>query len=186
VADGEAFTPLKASNSPIAPDYYKGPRGVLGQPRSPAMGASSRVSAVVERRQIVFCPQCETYWDAALERAKCTHGDHDHQRFEKHRHLDSVVLPDGVTVTAASFDSANPYERERPPGLRPLSRLTLAATMGSTTTSTGQISGFLTILDPYLRRSESSGIVLVPVSASRLAVSEVMGGPEPPWRASRC
>ena len=63
----------------------------------------------------MYCPQCESYWDAASERAKCTHGDHDHQRFEMHRHLDSVVLPDGVTVTAASFDSANPYERERPP-----------------------------------------------------------------------
>jgi hypothetical protein len=70
---------------------------------------------VVERRQIVYCPQCETHWDAELETAKCTHGGHDHQRFEMHRHLDSVAFPDGVTVTAASFDSANPYGRERPP-----------------------------------------------------------------------
>jgi hypothetical protein len=38
-----------------------------------------------------------------------------HRRYEFHRHRSVVVLPDGTRITAVSFDSANPYERERPP-----------------------------------------------------------------------
>jgi hypothetical protein len=31
--------------------------------------------------------------------------------FEVHRHLDLVVLPDGTTLTGASFDPEDPYSR---------------------------------------------------------------------------
>jgi hypothetical protein len=70
---------------------------------------------VVERRQIEYCLQCASHWNDGLERPKCADNSHDHQRVELHRHLDAVVFPDNLTVIAASFDSVNPYERERPP-----------------------------------------------------------------------
>jgi len=75
------------------------------------------VSVVVERRQIdiVYCPPCETYWDEEFELPKCADGSHEHRRLAMHRHLDRVVFPDGLQVTAATFDSADPYGRRQPP-----------------------------------------------------------------------
>ena len=35
--------------------------------------------------------------------------------FEDHRHRTAVVLPDGTTVTAVSFDPGDPYGREQRP-----------------------------------------------------------------------
>lgn len=70
---------------------------------------------MVEQRLILFCTQCGLHWDKESEPTKCEDDAHDHQLFEVHRHLDTVVFPDGVTITAASFDTAEPYRRERPP-----------------------------------------------------------------------
>jgi hypothetical protein len=81
----------------------------------PAWWRASRVRGVVESRLIVFCPQRGVHWDKESELPECDEDGHDHQEFEVHRHLDAVLLPDGITVTAASFDPANPYLRERLP-----------------------------------------------------------------------
>jgi hypothetical protein len=70
---------------------------------------------VVESRLIEFCPECGVHWIKGSEPPKCEDDGHNHQEFEVHRHLDPVVLPDGATVTAASFDPADPYRRERQP-----------------------------------------------------------------------
>jgi hypothetical protein len=70
---------------------------------------------VVDRRLIELCPQCEVHWDLETESPKCDRDGHDHRRVAVHRHLDAVLLPDGITVTAASFDPSTPYLRERRP-----------------------------------------------------------------------
>ncbi len=70
---------------------------------------------MVDQRSILFCAQCALHWDKDSEPPKCQDEAHDHQRFEVHRHLDTVVFPDGIVVIAASFDPANPYGRQRPP-----------------------------------------------------------------------
>jgi hypothetical protein len=41
--------------------------------------------------------------------------DHQHRVIEVHRHLDLVVLPDGTTLMAASFDPEDPYSRSPEP-----------------------------------------------------------------------
>ena len=63
----------------------------------------------------MLCTQAGLHWDKESELPKCEDEAHDHQLFEVHRHLDPVVFPDGVTVTAASFDPVDPYGRERLP-----------------------------------------------------------------------
>jgi hypothetical protein len=70
---------------------------------------------VVEIRRVVACAECFLYWDGNSEPAKCQNDDHSHHVFEKHRHLDLVVLPDGTRLTAVSFDRAAPYSRDREP-----------------------------------------------------------------------
>jgi hypothetical protein len=71
---------------------------------------------VVEIRRVVACAECGLFWDeAGPEPAKCRNGDHEHRVFEAHRHLDQVTLPDGTRLTAASFDPAAPYSRDRDP-----------------------------------------------------------------------
>jgi hypothetical protein len=70
---------------------------------------------VVDQRLVLFCTQCGLQWDKDSEPGKCQDEAHDHQTFEVHRHLDTVVFPDGMVVIAASFDPADPYGRERPP-----------------------------------------------------------------------
>lgn len=70
---------------------------------------------MVDQRLILFCTQCGLHWDREAEQPKCQDDAHEHQLFEVHRHLDTVVFPDGIVVIAASFDPADPYGRERPP-----------------------------------------------------------------------
>jgi hypothetical protein len=69
----------------------------------------------VTTRVVLACPDCKTHWYEAAEPAKCTDAGHQHQRFELHRHLAVVRLPDGTEVTAASFDPVDLYGRDRPP-----------------------------------------------------------------------
>jgi hypothetical protein len=66
-------------------------------------------------RMVVFCPECEVHWDRDGEAAKCLDTSHVHQGFGVHRHRTAVVLPDGTTVTAVSFDPGDPYGREERP-----------------------------------------------------------------------
>ena len=80
-----------------------------------ATNRSNMFFSLREVRLIVFCTQCGLHWYNKSETPKCQDQGHDHQFFEVHRHRDAVVLPDGVTVVAASFDPADPYGRDRPP-----------------------------------------------------------------------
>ncbi|WP_152365019.1 protein-tyrosine phosphatase family protein [Microlunatus speluncae] len=64
---------------------------------------------------VVVCPERKVFWADGEGPAKCAAPDHDHQRREVHRHHDIVELPDGAVVTAVSFDSADPYARDRQP-----------------------------------------------------------------------
>jgi hypothetical protein len=66
-------------------------------------------------RVVVVCPECKVYWDRDGQAAKCEDASHAHQNFEIHRHRTAVVLPDGTTVTAVSFDPGDPYGREQRP-----------------------------------------------------------------------
>lgn len=70
---------------------------------------------VAKVRSVVACSESGLYWETGVEAAKCIHQDHQHRVFEVHIHLDVVVLPDGTTLTAASFDSADPYLRRPDP-----------------------------------------------------------------------
>src|SRR5215472_16066189 len=69
----------------------------------------------MEARVIVACTECQVHWYADHELAKCTNPDHMHRRFELHRHRSVVVLPDGTPITAVSYDTQDPYARDRPP-----------------------------------------------------------------------
>jgi hypothetical protein len=66
-------------------------------------------------RSVVACAECNVFWYAADERAKCIDPEHTHRRFELHRHRSVVLLPDGSAVTAVSFDPTCPYTRDQLP-----------------------------------------------------------------------
>jgi hypothetical protein len=70
---------------------------------------------VAKIRSVVACTQSGQHWEPAVEPARCEDEDHQHRVFELHRHLDLVVLPDGTTLTAASFDPQDPYSRDPEP-----------------------------------------------------------------------
>jgi hypothetical protein len=70
---------------------------------------------VADTRSVVACTECQVHWDLDLDAAKCADPDHPQQRFDVHRHCSVVVMPDGTTVTAASFDDPDPYTREQSP-----------------------------------------------------------------------
>jgi hypothetical protein len=63
-------------------------------------------------RPIVVCRSCRTFWDVGGS-AACSEAEHlrAHAVREMHVHRDDVVLPDGTTVLAATFDERDPYER---------------------------------------------------------------------------
>jgi Protein-tyrosine phosphatase len=65
-------------------------------------------------RRVVICTESRLYWDEGAE-PECQNHDHQHRVLETHRHLSPVVLPDGTRLTAASFDPADPYSRDRSP-----------------------------------------------------------------------
>jgi hypothetical protein len=69
---------------------------------------------MVDVTLIIFCPICEAFWNEGDEPG-CRDAGHGHQRFERHRHRTPVVLPDGTTVVAVSFEDADPYGREQAP-----------------------------------------------------------------------
>ena len=64
---------------------------------------------------MLLCPECQAHWYDGAESAKCVDHGHRHQRFEVHVHRSVVVLPDGIELTAASFDAVDPYGRDEPP-----------------------------------------------------------------------
>jgi hypothetical protein len=63
---------------------------------------------------VVACQACGRHWPDGTE-ALCAEADHQHQRFEVHRHRSPVILADGAELMAVSFDTAEPYRREPPP-----------------------------------------------------------------------
>jgi Protein-tyrosine phosphatase len=69
----------------------------------------------MEIRVVVVCAECKVHWYEDSETATCTRSGHIHRRVELHRHRSVVVLPDGTSVMAASFDADDPYTRERSP-----------------------------------------------------------------------
>ena len=64
---------------------------------------------------VVACAQCHVFWPVDADRPTCTFPEHHHQQHEMHRHRSPVVLPDGTTLMAVSFDENDPYGRERLP-----------------------------------------------------------------------
>ncbi len=69
----------------------------------------------MEERVIVYCAQSGSRWHRDVEPPECTTDGHGHRLVQVHVHRDEVTLPNGVTVTAASFDPADPYRRDHPP-----------------------------------------------------------------------
>lgn len=62
-------------------------------------------------RPIIVCRSWRTFWDVGGS-AACRESDHVHAEREMHVHRDEVVLPNGTTVVAATFDERNPYDRD--------------------------------------------------------------------------
>jgi hypothetical protein len=69
---------------------------------------------VTESFLVIACAECATFWTAA-DAAKCVDPAHHRQQHEVHRHRTVVVLPDGTSLVAASFDDTDPYTRDRAP-----------------------------------------------------------------------
>jgi hypothetical protein len=67
-----------------------------------------------EESVVTACPECRVGWGPDDDPA-CTQPGHEHAQFVVHRHRTPVVLPDGVTVSAVSFDARDPYGRDEPP-----------------------------------------------------------------------
>lgn len=63
---------------------------------------------------VLLCPDCGAHWYDGAEEPRCAYPAHRdrHQRFEVHRHRTVVTLPDGTSLTAVSFDPADPYGRD--------------------------------------------------------------------------
>ena len=68
-----------------------------------------------DTRVVLVCADCGVHWFELGEAAQCTDTTHEHHRVDVHHHRDWVVLPDGTTVTAASFDALDPYGRAEQP-----------------------------------------------------------------------
>jgi hypothetical protein len=64
---------------------------------------------------VTACVECRISWPAGGAGSACVVEGHRHVEHEVHRHRTPVVLPDGTTVVAVSFDPADPYVR-RPGG----------------------------------------------------------------------
>lgn len=69
----------------------------------------------METFEVVVCADCQVHWRADIEPPKCSRYDHIHRRVQLHRHRDVVVLPDGTSVTATSFNADDPYARDQSP-----------------------------------------------------------------------
>lgn len=69
----------------------------------------------LETRTVVICGDCAAFWDPDAEAAACTDPTHEHHRYDSHLHRSPVTFPDGTTVMAVSYGSADPYRREVPP-----------------------------------------------------------------------
>jgi hypothetical protein len=69
---------------------------------------------MVETRVVVTCAACGVFW-ADGSPPSCGDPGHEHPRFEVHHHRSPVTMPDGTTITAVSFDGADPYRRPEAP-----------------------------------------------------------------------
>ena len=60
-------------------------------------------------RQITFCRVCQSFWDSTAE-PSCTDPAHPKANHVMHVHEDSVTLPGGAVIVAASHDEG--YQRD--------------------------------------------------------------------------
>jgi hypothetical protein len=67
-----------------------------------------------DSRIVVACRERGVFWPDST-RPACEDPSHEHPRFEVHHHRSPVTMPDGTTITAVSFDDADPYSRVAPP-----------------------------------------------------------------------
>lgn len=65
---------------------------------------------MAENRVMIACRESAVFWADGGD-PLCVDVDHQHARHEVHRHLDAVVLAEGVHVVAASYEMMDPYAR---------------------------------------------------------------------------
>ena len=76
---------------------------------------SHTIGVVVEITRVMVCREGRLSWPIDADDPGCTDTAHAHFEYEAHRHRTPVVLPDGSTVIAVSFDTTDPYTRDAPP-----------------------------------------------------------------------
>lgn len=64
---------------------------------------------------LTVCPTCRAGWSEGDEPTCTAPEEHQHFPFEGHRHRSPVTLPSGAELWAVSFDTGDPYTRERLP-----------------------------------------------------------------------
>ena len=69
---------------------------------------------MVETVPVLWCAECRVTWEEGIE-PRCADESHERQRFEMHKHRTPVDLPDGTTITCASFHEIGSYERDTTP-----------------------------------------------------------------------
>src|SRR3954447_18999124 len=69
---------------------------------------------VTETLRIESCVECQVLWYEGQQQL-CDDLRHRRTGFDVHRHRSVVVLPDGTSLTAVSFDPRAPFDREQTP-----------------------------------------------------------------------
>jgi hypothetical protein len=64
---------------------------------------------------VIACAECGVFWTPGTDPVQCDNADHEHKRYELHRHRSVVAFPDGTSVIGVSFDGRDPYGRNQPP-----------------------------------------------------------------------
>lgn len=64
---------------------------------------------------LTVCRTCRVGWPEGTEPTCAAPEDHQHFPFEAHRHRTPVSFPSGAELLAVSFDSDDPYTRDRRP-----------------------------------------------------------------------
>jgi hypothetical protein len=66
-------------------------------------------------RMLTVCPTCRVGWPEGGEPTCSDPRGHQHVPYESHLHRTPVTLPGGAELWAVSFDSSDPYARDRTP-----------------------------------------------------------------------
>jgi hypothetical protein len=70
---------------------------------------------VTETYLVIACGTCGVFWTPDAEPAQCSDAEHQHKRYQLHRHRSVVAFPDGTSVIGVSFDARDPYGRDQRP-----------------------------------------------------------------------